>query len=114
MGCQKLGQPVCESYFAFELKTGRSQQTQRKVPRRCSSVSGLEPGASVPFFRVTSYCSGVKSRRHSSSDLTTLPTTSAFARPLSVARTSRAAKAPSASADVRKFRLFMEYNLSRQ
>src|ERR1044072_9443035 len=73
-GAQKLGQPVCESYFAFELKSATSQQTHRYMPRAYCLLRGLVYGAYVPLRRATSNCSGVSRRRHSSSVLTTRPT----------------------------------------
>src|SRR5882672_5564530 len=66
IGCQKLGQPVPESNLALELNSGSSQATHSKTPCSWISLSGLEKGASVPFRRVTSYCSGVRMRFHSS------------------------------------------------
>src|ERR1035437_1535981 len=71
IGCQKLGQPVPESNFVSELKSGRSQHTQVYVPFAWLSQFGPLKARSVPFFRVTRYCSGVRSFFHSASVLTT-------------------------------------------
>ena len=40
-GAQKLGQPVPLSNFVSDEKSARPQPAQAKVPRRCSSFSGL-------------------------------------------------------------------------
>src|SRR6266850_1377748 len=66
-GCQKLGQPVPLSYFVSEENSGRSQPAHANVPLRFSALSGLLPARSVPCLRSTSYCAGVRMRRHSSS-----------------------------------------------
>src|SRR6476469_1166177 len=66
-GWQKLGQPVPLSNFVSEENTGRSHPAQANVPLRFSALSGLVPARSVPCFRSTSYCAGVRRRRHSSS-----------------------------------------------
>lgn len=57
--CQKDGQPLPESYFVSELNNTASQHTQWYVP--CSVLVRWIPlkGSSVPFSRVTKYCSGV-------------------------------------------------------
>ena len=52
-GAQKLGHPVPLSYFISDVKTGRPQPAQVKTPGRFSSLSGLEPGRSVPSSRRT-------------------------------------------------------------
>src|SRR5438132_11602487 len=66
-GAEKLGQPVPESNFVSDVKSGLPHATQRYVP--FSFVLSYSPvnGRSVPFSRVTWYCSGVSSRFHSSS-----------------------------------------------
>src|ERR1017187_3624366 len=69
-GCQKLGQPVPDSNFVSELKSGRSQHTQTYVPFAWLSQFGPVKARSVPFFRVTVYCSGVRSAFHSASVFT--------------------------------------------
>src|SRR6266850_2831591 len=78
MGCQKLGQPVPESNFAAELKSGNSQATHSKMPCSWISLRGLENGASVPFSSVTLYWSGFRIRFHSSLVLVTFLTPCAF------------------------------------
>ncbi len=42
IGAQKLGQPVPLSNLVAEENSSLSQPTQVKVPRPCSSFSGLE------------------------------------------------------------------------
>src|SRR5262245_21119695 len=71
-GLSKLGQPEPDSNLAAEANSGSPQHTQLKVPARFSRLSGEVPAGSVPCWRVTWYCSGVNSRRHSASVLTTL------------------------------------------
>src|SRR5262245_51838674 len=71
-GLSKLGQPEPESNLAVEANSGSPQHTQLKVPDRFSRLSGEVPAGSVPCWRVTWYCSGVSSRRHSASVLATL------------------------------------------
>src|ERR1035437_3100841 len=71
IGCQKLGQPGPESNFVSELKSGRSQHTPVEVPLAWLSQFGPWKARSVPFFRVTRYCAGVRSFFHSASVLTT-------------------------------------------
>src|SRR5262245_46744655 len=53
MVVKKLGQPVPESNFMSEVKSGRSQPAQAKMPARFSSFSGLVPAGSVPSLRST-------------------------------------------------------------
>jgi hypothetical protein len=68
MGFQKLGQPVPLSNLVVDEKRSRAQPAQANTPARCSSLSGLVNGVSVPALRRTSYCSGVRSLRHSASE----------------------------------------------
>jgi len=65
-GAQKLGQPVPLSNLVLDENAGSSQPAQENVPARCSSSSALVKGRSV-LATEYSYCSGVKSLRHSSS-----------------------------------------------
>src|SRR3954447_12868706 len=67
IGRSKLGQPVPESNLCSELNRGCPQATQTNWPGSLTSLSSLVNGASVPFLRTTSYCSGVSSSRHSCS-----------------------------------------------
>src|SRR6185295_5741484 len=66
-GCQKLGHPVPLSNFVSEENSSRSQPAHRKMPLRCSSLSGLEKGRSVASLRNTWNWFGVSSFFHSSS-----------------------------------------------
>ena len=75
MGCQKLGQPVPESNFVFELKRAVSQQMQRKSPLPCSSQPAPVYGRSVPDSRATSKEMGESCCFHASSGFTTVGTT---------------------------------------
>ncbi len=50
----KLGQPVPLSNLADDSNSGRKHATQRKVPLRCSSFSGLENARSVSSSNRTS------------------------------------------------------------
>src|SRR5687767_13992732 len=56
ISAQKLGQPVPDSNFVSEEKTGRSQPAQLNVPLAFTSSSGLVQGRSVPSSRSTAYC----------------------------------------------------------
>src|SRR5262245_41186498 len=67
IGRSKLGQPVPESNLLSASNRGCPQATQTNCPGSFTSLSSLVKGASVPLLRTTSYCSGVSSRRHSSS-----------------------------------------------
>src|SRR5712692_10592767 len=53
MVVKKLGQPVPDSNFISEVKTGRPQPAQAKIPARFSLFSGLVPARSVPSSRIT-------------------------------------------------------------
>src|SRR5664280_2049784 len=64
-GAKKLGQPVPESNFASERKSSVSQPAHRYAPGRCSSQRLPVKARSVPFWRRTRYCSGVRAARHS-------------------------------------------------
>ena len=79
-GSLKLGQPVPLSNFTFERKSGVPQPAQAKAPARFSCSSAQLPGRSVPCRRMTWYCSGVSSRRHSSSLWVTLKTLASISR----------------------------------
>ena len=50
-GRQKLGKPVPLSNLVADEYKGSAQPAQEKMPRRCSLLSGLLPGASVPAWR---------------------------------------------------------------
>src|SRR5689334_1874981 len=50
---KKLGQPVPDSNFIAEVKSGRPQPAQAKMPGRFSSLRGLVPARSVPSSRMT-------------------------------------------------------------
>src|SRR4051812_3369964 len=65
MVVKKLGQPVPDSNFMSEVKSGRSQPAQAKMPARFSSLSGLEPACSVPSLRITRYDSPGRRFAHS-------------------------------------------------
>src|SRR5260221_5594756 len=54
MVVKKLGQPVPDSYFISEVKSGSPQPAQANTPARFSSLSGLVPARSVPSSRITS------------------------------------------------------------
>jgi hypothetical protein len=68
MGSKKLGQPVPESNFASDAKSGRKHAAHTKVPSRFSWFSGLVPLRSVPASKSTSYVAAGSSFRHSSFD----------------------------------------------
>src|SRR5690348_16920496 len=70
-GCQKLGQPVPDSYFVSESNSGAPQHTQVYIPFSLLFQYFPVKAGSVPLLRVTSYCSGVKFSRHSFSDFAT-------------------------------------------
>src|SRR2546426_4300885 len=53
MVVKKLGQPVPDSNFISEVKSGRPQPAQAKIPARFSLFSGLVPARSVPSSRIT-------------------------------------------------------------
>src|ERR1043165_3783897 len=66
MEVKKLGQPVPESNFIAEVKSGSPQPAQAKIPGRFSLFSGLVPARSVLSSRSTLYDSGGRRLRHSS------------------------------------------------
>src|SRR3954463_9745401 len=66
MTVKKLGQPVPESNFIAEVKSGRPQPAHAKMPGRFSSLSGLLPARSVPSSRMTWKLSAGRRLRHSS------------------------------------------------
>src|ERR1700761_6981994 len=70
-GSVKLGQPVPESNLVPELNSSVPQPTHLYMPVPFSFTKGPVKARSVPPRRVTSYCSGVSSWRHSSSLFTT-------------------------------------------
>src|SRR5688572_27129831 len=49
------GQPVPDSYFISEVKSGSPQPAQAKMPGRFSALSGLTPARSVASSRSTRY-----------------------------------------------------------
>src|SRR2546425_12958415 len=53
MVVKKRGQPVPDSNFISEVKSGRPQPAQAKIPTRFSLFSGLVPARSVPSSRIT-------------------------------------------------------------
>src|SRR5258706_15987379 len=53
MVVKKLGQPVPDSYFISEVKSGSPQPAQANTPARFSSLGGLGPARSVPSSRIT-------------------------------------------------------------
>src|SRR2546421_10107954 len=53
MVVKKLGQPVPDSNFISEVKSGSPQPAQAKIPARFSLLSGLVPARSVPSSRIT-------------------------------------------------------------
>ena len=71
-GTLKLGQPVPLSNFTWPSKSGSPQPAHTNVPGRFSCRSAQLPGRSVPCPRITAYCSGVSSSRHSASVRVTL------------------------------------------
>src|SRR6478735_2068664 len=71
MGTLKLGQPVPLSNLRSATNSGWPQAAQLKVPARCSWSRAQVPARSVPCSRMTWYCSGVRSARHSASVLVT-------------------------------------------
>src|SRR3954447_1049451 len=71
-GLKKLGQPVADSNLASDSNSSAPQPAHRNVPPPFSSLYSFDQGRSVPLRRRISYCSGVSSRRHSSSVLFTL------------------------------------------
>ena len=68
-GSQKLGQPLPESNFLSEVKSGALQAPQWYMPSSWLSTSAPVKARSVPFSRMTWNCSGVRSSRHSASVL---------------------------------------------
>src|SRR2546423_11072081 len=66
MAVKKLGQPVPDSNFISEVKSGRPQPAQAKMPARFSSLSGLVPARSVLSSRSTLNASGGRRFFHSS------------------------------------------------
>src|ERR1700726_4898630 len=66
-GSQKLGHPVPDSNFVFELNSSAPQAAHVYVPSALVWTYFPVNGRSVPFRRRMSYCSGVSSARHSSS-----------------------------------------------
>jgi len=60
---------VPDSNFASERKSSVPHPAHRYVPGRCSSHRSPVKARSVPFWRRTRYCSGVRAARHSASDL---------------------------------------------
>src|ERR1700692_3998487 len=67
-GAKKLGQPVPLSNFVDDSNSGKPQGAQAYMPARCSLLSGLVPGRSVPCLRMTEKVSGANSFFHSSSE----------------------------------------------
>ncbi len=65
IGRVKLGQPVPESNFSSERNSGWPQQMQAYVPGVLVLQYSPVKARSVPAWRVTRYCSGVRSARHS-------------------------------------------------
>ncbi|MNT44346.1 hypothetical protein D3C72_1808690 [compost metagenome] len=55
------------SNLVEEENNGSAQPAQLKVPRRCSLLSGLLNGRSVPCRRSTAYCAGLSCSRHCAS-----------------------------------------------
>src|SRR5581483_4559604 len=68
MAVKKLGQPVPESNFMSEVKSGRPHPAHAKMPGRCSSFSGLVPARSVSSLRSTVYALPCRRFFHSSSE----------------------------------------------
>src|SRR5437764_14785280 len=66
MVVKKLGQPVPESNFIAEVKSGRPQPAQAKLPGGFSSLSALLPARSVPSSRMTWKLSAGRRFFHSS------------------------------------------------
>src|SRR3954470_16614270 len=73
-GAKKLGHPQPASNLVSDSNSRVPQPMHRYVPG--SSLLQYSPvnGRSVPFLRVTWYCSGVNCSRHSASVLLTLST----------------------------------------
>jgi hypothetical protein len=65
---KKLGQPVPLSNLASELKRGRKQAAQMKVPARFSPLRGLENDRSVDSPNRIAYRSAGRSFFHSALD----------------------------------------------
>ena len=63
-GVQKLGQPVPELNFVSELNKSLPQHMHLYMPFFFKSQYSPEKGSSVPFKRVTRYCSAVSSFFH--------------------------------------------------
>src|SRR5262249_55002982 len=96
IGCQKLGHPVPESNLASDENRALPQQTQRNSPFSCQFAYLLVNGRSVPFWRVTWYCSGDSCFCHSESVLTTFSSaTTPFLSPVSLNSTIRTVPASS-------------------
>src|SRR3954470_312533 len=71
MGSLKLGHPVPLSNLSFDSNSDWRQPAHENLPGRFSHSSAQLPGASMPCWRITAYCSGVRMRRHSSSPCVT-------------------------------------------
>ena len=67
IGALNDGQQQPASNFFYDSKSDAPQQTQRYVPGSVLSQYSPVKGRSVPFWRVTRYCSGVSCAFHSSS-----------------------------------------------
>src|SRR5688500_8573252 len=106
IGRVKLGQPVPLSNLSCERNTGRLQPAQRKLPRRCSALSGLLPERSVPCWRSTRNCSALRRRRHCSAGRLT-SNVSADASEPRPSRTAPTAAIAAAPAPPRKVRLLI-------
>src|SRR5471030_1250253 len=96
-GFQKLGQPVWLSNLVADENSGSAQPAQANLPARCSSLSGLLYGRSVPSRRSTSNCGPVSSLRHSSSLCATSNFSSGAEAPIGAALKARQVIVPPAA-----------------
>src|SRR6266542_4877348 len=84
-GSVKLGHPVPESNLASDRNSSAPQPAQRYTPSSWTFQYAPVNARSVPLRRRTSYCSGVRRSRHSSSVIGICVSMSVFA-PFLVAR----------------------------
>src|SRR5471030_1412702 len=96
-GFQKLGQPVWLSNLVLDENSGSAQPAQANLPARCSSLSGLVNGRSVPSRRSTSNCGPLSSLCHSSSLCTTSNFSSGAEAPSGAALNARHVIVPPAA-----------------
>src|SRR5438445_7848550 len=88
-GWVKLGQPVPLSNLSSARNNSVPQPAHEYRPGSWSSHNAPVNGRSVPRWRSTRYCSGVSSRRHSSSLFVTFSSMTSIVGPITRARSAR-------------------------